>query len=210
MRQLPLFSDRGQAGWQLGARLHRHAGQNVVVLGISAGGMEVAAEVAKALQGRLDVLVVHKLTFDRLPGLAFGATCSDGILYLDGRLSEHVPMDVIGEKLKCELRLAMAERQDLRGGLLPLTLAHRTVILVDEAVGGGDEMLAAVQSILRRRPETLVVAVPVCAAPAWEQLSKVADELVSLHVTHDYKAASAYYSVLPPVTRARVKELLNT
>ena len=55
------YCDRHEAGAALAAHLTHHAGSDPLVLGIPRGGVIVAAEVASALAGSLDVVVARKI-----------------------------------------------------------------------------------------------------------------------------------------------------
>src|SRR5947209_17665090 len=68
-----VFADRVEAGRQLAERLAQLRGDDVVVLGLPRGGVPVAAEVARALNAPLDVVVVRKLGVPFQPELAMGA-----------------------------------------------------------------------------------------------------------------------------------------
>ncbi len=68
-----VFVDRADAGRQLGERLLHLRGTDPVVLGLPRGGVQVAAEVAAALDAPLDVIVVRKLGVPSMPELAMGA-----------------------------------------------------------------------------------------------------------------------------------------
>ena len=48
IRPAPLFADRSDAGRALAAELERERGPELVVLGLARGGVDVAAEVARA------------------------------------------------------------------------------------------------------------------------------------------------------------------
>ena len=67
------FTDRREAGQELAQELSDYAERDdVVVLGLPRGGVPVAFEVAKALEGPLDVFVVRKLGVPQNPELAMG------------------------------------------------------------------------------------------------------------------------------------------
>ena len=52
-----MYFDRAAAGRMLGAGLEQYKGRDALVLGIPRGGVPVAAEVARALDADLDVIV---------------------------------------------------------------------------------------------------------------------------------------------------------
>ena len=56
-----LYRDRTDAGQALAQHLAAHRGTHPVVLGIPRGGVPVAAAVADALEGELDVVVARKV-----------------------------------------------------------------------------------------------------------------------------------------------------
>ncbi len=78
-----VFQDRVEAGRHLAALLGHLSGQDVVVLGLPRGGVPVAAEVARALDAPLDVIVVRKLGVPRQPELAMGAIGEGGVRLVD-------------------------------------------------------------------------------------------------------------------------------
>src|SRR5919199_3631919 len=63
------FENRRTAGRALAVALGEYRGSQTVVLGITRGGMAVAAEVAAALHLPLDALVVHKIAEPGQPAL---------------------------------------------------------------------------------------------------------------------------------------------
>ena len=89
------FQDRREAGRQLAVLLadlqasERAAGGQsaaAVVLGLPRGGVVVAAEVARAMNAPLDVILVRKLGVPSQPELAMGALGEDGVRLLDPEL----------------------------------------------------------------------------------------------------------------------------
>ena len=82
----PRFRDRDEAGRSLGTRLLPFRASSPVVLGIPRGGLPVAAEVARALDAPLDVLVVRKLGVPWHPELGFGAIGEGGASVIDAEV----------------------------------------------------------------------------------------------------------------------------
>ena len=67
------YRDRAAAGAVLAEQLMKYAGQNVAVFGVGAGGVAVAAPIARALGADLDVLAVRRLTLPGQPDQPWGA-----------------------------------------------------------------------------------------------------------------------------------------
>ena len=68
-----IFADRLDAGRRLAAALAGYRGRKPVVLAIPRGAVPMAAIVADALDGDLDVVLVHKLCSRWNPEYAIGA-----------------------------------------------------------------------------------------------------------------------------------------
>ena len=66
------FVNRVEAGRRLGEQLARYKGRGAVVLGIMRGGVIVAREVAREIEGELDLVFARKLGAPGNPELAIG------------------------------------------------------------------------------------------------------------------------------------------
>src|SRR3989344_4598079 len=73
-----IFKNRQDAGELLAEHVRVYRGKNVLILGLSRGGIVVARTVAKMLNIPFDVLVVKKLSSPYEPELAIGALAPDG------------------------------------------------------------------------------------------------------------------------------------
>ncbi len=78
MAQAAHFTDRVAAGKELASALSRFAGDDTTVVGLTRGGMPVAAEVARALGSSLDMLAVRKVGAPFQPELGIGALAEGG------------------------------------------------------------------------------------------------------------------------------------
>ncbi len=70
----------------------------------------------------------------------------------------------------------------------------KTAIVIDDGLASGFTMMAAIESVQRRRAAQIVAAVPVASGSAYDLVKPVADELVALVVarTEWYAVASFY------------------
>ena len=206
------YRNRAEAGRFLAAALARYASRpEVVVLGLTRGGVPVAAEVACALGAPLDVVVVRKLGAPFEPELAMGAIAGDGAEVLDEELIRgfgiaRKDVDAIIAKERAEV-----ERRErlYRAGRPPLDLKEHTAILVDDGLATGSTMLAAVAFARKRSVRRIVLAVPVGSHQAVEKLRGKVDECVCLATPDPFFAVGEWYWNFLPVSDTEVTKLLK-
>ena len=180
-REAPIFENRYDAGRQLAEKLGEYRGQPVVVLAIPNGGLPVALQVALALGVDLDVVISRKLPLPLRPEGGFGAIADDGAVILNEAVVKEVGLtpEQIGYEVN-KVRLDIRQRSLLyRGNRTLATVSGKTVIITDDGLASGYSMMAAVESVRRRRPGQIVVAVPAASAAAVKQLEKIADRVVT-------------------------------
>lgn len=192
-----VFEDRHDAGRQLGALVQTLPKiRDPLVLAIPAGGVPVGREVAAALGAPLSLAVVRKI---RIPGTTesgFGAVSWDGQVLINEPLRNALGLSATDvEKAVSKTRENVNTRIARFAGGRPVpAMEGKTVILTDDGLASGFTMLAAVQSIRRRTPAYVVVAVPTASASSAELVSRYADLLVCLNIRsgRTFAVADAY------------------
>jgi putative phosphoribosyl transferase len=204
------YRDRRAAGAVLAEALAEYAGQpDVVVLGLVRGGVPVAAEIAERLRAPLDALVVRKLGVPWAPEVAFGAMGPSGVRVLNDEIAARLPADAVTGVLRREaMEMGRRERR-YRADRPPLELTDRVALLVDDGLATGASARAAVAVARRLGARRIIVAVPVGAPQAVDQLSKVADEVICPLQPRDFDAVSRWYDDFGQVSDAEVVSLLN-
>lgn len=206
------YRNRTEAGRLLAAELaHYKSKPDVLVLGLTRGGVPVASEVASALQAPLDVIVVRKLGVPFHSELAMGAIAGDGTQILDKNLVHmlHITDKDVDAVLARE-RAELERRERLyRGGRPALDLKGRTAILVDDGLATGSTMLAAVAFAKKHLAKRIVVAVPVASVEAVDKLREKVDECVCLATPELFLAVGVWYENFLPVNDAEVMKLLE-
>lgn len=181
-REQALFENRYDAGRQLVAQLGEYEEQSVVVLAIPNGGVPVALEVALALEADLDLVISRKIPLPLTPEAGFGAVADDGTVILNEEVVKRVGLSPhqINYQVN-EVRAEIRQRSLLYRKDRPLTVVSgKTIIITEDGLASGFTMMAAVESVRRRQPKEIVVAVPVTSAAALEKVGKVADRVVTL------------------------------
>ena len=176
-----IFENRHDAGRQLAEKLSRYKRQPVIVLAIPNGGVPVALEVALALEADLALVISRKIPLPLSPEGGFGAVTDDGTIILNEEVVKRTgltPQQINYQVSK--VRADIKQRSLLYQGNQPLPRVNgKTVIIIDDGLASGFTMMAAVQSVRRRRPKEIIAAIPVAPALAVKQLEKVADKVVT-------------------------------
>jgi putative phosphoribosyl transferase len=209
--QGPLFRDRRDAGEALVKSLQQHRDAHALVLGLPRGGVPVAAQVARALNADLDVVVSRKLGSPVSAELAIGAVTANGGRFLNEDLMRTLNVSEAYLTAVTETQRAEARRREtlFRGSRPAPVIAGRTVILVDDGLATGATMRAAVRSVRLQRPKRIVVAVPVGSPEACAALRDEADEVVCLYEPTYLGAVGYYYRDFEQTQDRDVQTLLD-
>ncbi len=183
---------------------------DVVVLGLVRGGVAVAAEIARALDAPLDVIVARKLGAPFQPELAIGAVARDASFI------NHVLIEMSGippREVERITAAAMAEvkryEERFRGGQPPEPVEGRIVIVADDGLATGATAIAATRTLRKRRPERIIFAVPACAPQSAASLEGEVDELVCLTRPYDFHAVGQFYEDFAQIQDDEVDALLH-
>lgn len=203
------FQDRIDAGRQLADRLGEYRPDSTMVVGLAWGGVVVARAIADALVAPMDVLVAHHLHAPNAEGTAFGAVAAFGEPVLDEAAMRALMLPPGYMAALVHHQRGLAEQQErLLRGLDRRRVEGKTVIVVDQGVCTGLSMRAALRDLRRRRPEAIVVAVPVAAAPALAALRAEADHVVAIEAPEAIATLAHHYAQLPPLTTEDVRGLV--
>ena len=206
-----MFRDRQEAGQKLGASLDLLQLKDPIVLALPRGGVPVAAEVAKALKAPLDLVIVRKVGAPGNPELAVAAIV-DGDppdVVLNREIVEAYALDdsalrvlIAQERPELERRRAV-----YRGKELPLSVAGKTVIVVDDGAATGTTMKVAIRALKRRSPRKIIVALPVAPVDTADELAQEAD-LICLNQPARFRALSYYYGNFPQLSDNEVLDIM--
>jgi putative phosphoribosyl transferase len=190
-----VFRDREQAGRLLADQLEWYRASHPMVLGLARGGVPVAAEVARALDGDLDLIVVRKIGAPGYPEYAIGAIAEGGAVYVRREALPEVGLGeddvaVLAEREAVEL----ARRVRLYRATRPMPdLAGRTVIVVDDGVATGATARAAARSVRLRGGSRVVLAAPVIASASVAELKVDFDDVVAVDFPSPFFAVGQWY-----------------
>jgi putative phosphoribosyl transferase len=205
-----MYSDRSEAGRRLAAALEHLADEDVVVLGVPRGGVEVAAEVAAERGWPLDIVIPRKVGAPLNPELGLGAI-APGVRVLDERMLR--ALNVSDEYLEREIEEQEEEirrrTRAYRREKPPLSLSDRTAVIVDDGIATGGTAVAAVRWARVQGARRVILAVPVAPREAVQRLSKEADEVICLATPEPFYAVGQWYADFPQTGDDLVVALLD-
>lgn len=212
MSTAPPFTDRTDAGEQLGEALRERGVDADVALAIPRGGLPLGRAVADALDVPLDVAVASKIGAPGNPEYAVGAVASDGSVWRNERAVRGTGADeeyFERERTK-EARNAREKADRYRGGRPEPDLTGRTVVLVDDGVATGSTVKACLEMIDARDPERVVVAIPVGPPDTVAELEDLADAVVCLEAPSRFSGVGQFYDRFDQVSDEEAMEYLET
>lgn len=206
-----MYRDRKEAGISLAGLLEHYRGQDVLVLALPRGGVEVGYEIAETLDAELDVLVVRKLGAPGNPELGVGAIASYGGRYLDESAiaTLEISPQTIARIESIELLELRRREATYRNAFQPPRIRGRVVIIVDDGVATGGSARAAIRAVANLGPSRIVLAIPVAPPDTLLQLQDEVDELVCPLSPAVFQAVGQWYEHFDQTTDERVLELLR-
>jgi hypothetical protein len=204
-----LFDSRLDAGRRLAKALAAYRGRKPLVLAIPRGAVAMGAEVADALQGELDVVLVRKLRAPGAPEFAVGSVDESGWTYVaDHAAQAGADADYLAREKEAQLEMLRRRRAQYTPARAPVDPRGRVAIVVDDGLATGASMIAALHAVRAKQPARLVCAVPVAPPETLERIRPYADEVVCLEAPEDFMAVSQFYREFQQVEDEEVVALL--
>jgi predicted phosphoribosyltransferase len=204
------FRNRVHAARSLVDRLAEYRGQRPLVLAIPRGAVPMAAIIADALGGEVDVVLVRKLGAPGQPELAIGAVDEMGRVSL-----VHTARDLgiseayIAREVEAQMKVIRARRSLYTPVHPPIDPAGRVAIVVDDGIATGATMLSALAAVRERKPQKLVAAIGVAPADVVWRVQDLADQVVCLVTPEVMFAVGEFYRDFPSVSDDEVVEILK-
>jgi putative phosphoribosyl transferase len=205
-----LFKNREEAARRLSEKLVPYRGQNPLVLAIPRGAMGMAEVITEALEGELDVVLVHKLRAPDQPELAIGSVDESGHVYVrEYARTLGIREDYLEAERREQMKVLRERRAMYTPVHSPINPSGRIVIVVDDGIATGSTMIAALHALRAKKPEKLIAAVAVASLEAFQAIEKMADEVVCLDVPERFYAVGQFFREFNQVTDQEVIAILQ-
>jgi putative phosphoribosyl transferase len=188
-----VFRDRTHAGAALAGMLNELRGTDTLILAIPAGGVPVAAEVARELKLPLDLAVVSKITLPWNTEAGYGAVAFDGTIRLNDDLVTALALSpqVIHDGIAATKQKVQHRARKLRGDQPLPGLGQRTALLIDDGLASGFTMLTAIDAVRRLHADKILVGVPTGHANAVERIAAEVDSVYCPNIRQGWSFAVA-------------------
>jgi len=190
------FPNLSNAGAELAAALSRAGTSNdVIVLGIVAGGVPAAVEVAKHLEAPLDLVIIRRLLTPQGPGTQAVAVNVAGSLVVDEEIGPcpRTPQTPFEYFVADALNGLALRAKVCRGDRPRIDLTGKSVLLVDCGIRTGLTMRAAIKAVRTLSPGKVVAAVPVTSHDGRRIAETLADEFIYLAAPEPFGNAGVWY-----------------
>ncbi|MFW6147699.1 MAG: phosphoribosyltransferase [Thermodesulfobacteriota bacterium] len=191
-----VFHDRAHAGKTVAGMISEYKETNARVLGIPAGGIPVAVEIADELKLSLDIAVVSKITLPWNTEAGYGAVAFDGTVRLNQQLVSGLGLSKkdIQQGIEHTSRKVAMRAKTLRGEQPFPDLSRASVLLVDDGLASGFTMLVGVEALRRVGVRGIVVAVPTGHDKSVRMIADSVEKVYCANIRHGmgFAVADAY------------------
>ena len=209
MQSHRLFADRTEAGLELGKKLtNEYKNRQSIVFGIPRGGVQVAFEVAKLLNGSLSVIITKKLPHPLHDELAVGAVAEDGAIYLSS-LGKALTESTIKRIVRAQRKEINSRVQRFRQNKPLPEMEGRLVIIVDDGIATGSTIVPAIKLCKSRNPAKVTVASPVSGKKYVSEITSLADEVVILEHPEYFSSVGQAYDDFHSLSDEEVIQFLE-
>jgi predicted phosphoribosyltransferase len=174
-----VFKDRAAAGEVLAGMLEEYRGSNALVMAVPAGGVAVAAVIARELGLSIDVAVVSKITPSWNSEVGYGAVAFDGTMRLNEELLSRMRLSQqeIQEGTK-RTEQKVARRVKLLRGDRSMPNFEHPVILVDDGLASGFTLMVAIEALRKSGAQEIMLAVPTAHE---ESLQRILEKVEAIY-----------------------------
>jgi len=188
-----VFGDRFVAGEVLAEMLRHRCPPDALVLAVPAGGLPVAATVAKDLGLTLDVALVSKITPTWNTEVGYGAVACDGTVCMNDLLIRRFGLTEgeVRAGLERAKRKVRRRVERFRGEKPKPDVQGRTVVLVDDGLATGYTLRCAIKALHKAGAKAIILAIPTAHEESIDGISREVQVVVCPNIRSGWSFAVA-------------------
>lgn len=208
-----MFEDRVEAGKRLFLKLLKFLdNEQVIVIGLTRGGLVTANVVAKNLNLKLIPLIVKKLSTSSNEELAIGAMVSPRDVFWNDDLCQKLNIDDLEkaqlvEKQYKEIKLLEKKLKIKTNWEL---LKNKTVILIDDGVATGASVIVSSIFLRKQKIKALILATPVISFDTLRYIRKYFDRVIYLQSRKDFSSVGEFYKNFQQILDDETAKIIKT
>jgi putative phosphoribosyl transferase len=163
----------------LAGMLEKYRGSHAMVMGIPAGGIAVAVEIARELDLPLDIAVVSKITLPWNSEAGYGAVAFDGTVMLNEEFLSR--LNLSDQEIQAGIKKTeqkVARRVTMFRGDRPLPDFKRPIILVDDGLASGFTLRVAIKALRQNNATNVILGVPTAHS---ESVQMILEEVEAIY-----------------------------
>lgn len=206
-----IFLDRKDAGEKLTDSLEKFKDEDVIVLAVPRGGLEIAYDTVKKFGFKWDLIIPRKIGAPHNKEFAIGAVAVDGSYFINnhyvkmlGISQEYIEKEVLEQTKEIKRRM-----KEYRGKDTFPEVKDKTVIIIDDGIATGFTILAVIKSVKKQGAKKIILAIPVGPMEVIEEFKELVDEVICIYIPEQFYAVGSYYTDFKQVTDEEVFKIMN-
>jgi predicted phosphoribosyltransferase len=170
----------------------------------------LGAEIARALNAPLDLIITRKIGHPSNPEYTVCALAEDGAPICNQSELERLGHHWLEEEKHRAREEIQRRREEYLGNSAQKEVKGKTAIIVDDGIATGLTMIASIEELKIHEPKEIVVAIPIVPYLTSLKLEGMVDKVVCVEATSEFLGAvGAYYEDFTQVEDEEVKRILK-
>lgn len=206
-----MFLNRKDAGEKLTDSLEKFKDEDVNVLVVPRGGLEIAYDTIKRFGLEWDLIIPRKIGAPHNKEFAIGAVSVDGSYFINDDYVEKlgIPQDYIENEVSEQINEIKRRMKEYRGKDTFPEVKDKTVIIIDDGIATGFTILAVIKAVKKQGAKKIILAIPVGPRETIEEFKELVDEVICLYIPEEFYAVGSYYVDFKQVTDEEVFKIMN-
>ena len=206
-----MFLDRFDAGKKLIESLEKFKDEDLIVLAVPRGGLEIAYDTIKRFGFKWDLIIPRKIGAPHNKEVAIGAVSVDGSYFINDQYVQilGISQEYIEKEVTDQINEIKRRMKEYRGKETFPDVKDKTVIIIDDGIATGFTILAVIKAVKKQGAKKIILAIPVGPRETIEEFKELVDEVICLYIPDEFYAVGSYYMDFKQVTDEEVFKIMS-